>query len=157
MSDYWEERALPVLQALRNRDAPYGAAGVVMLGHGHDNDLGLDLSGREIEGTIWQLGDTGYVEYGEVHHIGGGGTMFSDLRVTGRGLQVLGEWPRFEAMISPATLAALVDRLAEYATPEEADQMHRAAGAIRRVATTGLRSVAFGAGGQLLRHALGLP
>ncbi len=26
MSEYWDERALPVLQALRTRDAAYGAA-----------------------------------------------------------------------------------------------------------------------------------
>lgn len=158
MSRYWDERALPVLQALRTRDAAYGAAGAIKLVKSHDNDLGLALSAGVIQDTILQLTEAGYVECDVTHELGGGhGMIFTGPRVTGCGLQVLGEWPRFEAMISPVTLATLVDTLAEYATPDDAEQMHHAAGVIRHLATTGLRSVVFGAGGQLLRHALGLP
>jgi hypothetical protein len=158
MSEYWNERALPVLQALRTRDAAYGAASAIKVFKGHGNDLGLDLSAGVIQDTILQLTEAGHVECDETHGIGGGhGMIFVGLRVTGRGLQVLGEWPRFEAMISPATLATLVDALAEYATTDDAEQMHHAAKVIRRIAATGLRSIVFGAGGQLLRHALGLP
>lgn len=158
MSEYWDERALPVLQALRTRDAAYGAASAIKLVKGHGNDLGLALPAGVIQDTILQLTEAGYVECDVTHEIGGGhGMIFAGPRVTGRGLQVLGEWPRFEVMISPATLATLIDTLAEYATPDDAEQMHQAAGVVRRMATAGLRSVVFGAGGQLLRHALGLP
>ncbi len=158
MSEYWDERALPVLQAPRTRDAAYGAASTIKLVKGHGNDLGLALPAGVIQETILQIAEAGYVECDVTHEIGGGhGMIFAGPRVTGRGLQILGEWPRFEVMISPATLATLVETLAEYATPDDAEQMHHAAAVIRRIATTGLRSVVFGAGGQLLRHALGLP
>jgi hypothetical protein len=110
MSEYWHERALPVLQALRTRDAAYGAASALKLVKGQGNDLGLDLSAGAIQDTISQLREAGYVECDVTHELGGGhGMIFVGPRVTGRGLQVLGEWPRFEAMISPATLATLVD------------------------------------------------
>ena len=158
MSEYWHERALPMLQALRTRDSGYGAASAIKLVKGQGNDLGLALSAGAIQDTILQLKEAEYVECDEIHGIGGGhGMIFVGLRVTGRGLQVLGEWPRFEAMISPTTLATLVDTLAQYATTDDAEQMHRAANVIRRIAATGLRSVVFGVGGELLRHVLGLP
>jgi hypothetical protein len=110
-----------------------------------------------IHDTILQLGDLGYVEYNDMSYTTRGSATFVGLRVTGRDLQVLGEWPRFEALVSPATLAAVVDQLADYAAPEEASRMKRAAGAIRRVGAAGLRSAAIGIGSQLLRGALGLP
>jgi hypothetical protein len=64
---------------------------------------------------------------------------------------------RFEAIISPLTFAALLDALAEYAPADEATEMKRAANFVRRVAGTTLTSLALGAGGQLLRGALGIP
>jgi hypothetical protein len=85
------------------------------------------------------------------------GAHFSGIHITGRGLQVLGQWPRFEAIVSPLTFAALLDALAEYAPADEADDMKQAANAIRRVAGATLTSLALGAGGQLLRGALVIP
>ncbi len=157
MDDYWYERAMPVLDALRDHVAPYGSAGVLMVGPDRDNELGLDLSGDVIQETLLQLHDAAYVEWNDVSYYGGGGAAFVGVKVSGRGMQVLGEWPRFEAMVSPATLAELVDRLAGYASGDDAEQMRRAAGVIRCLAASGLKSVALGASAQLLRSSLGLP
>ncbi|HEV7529183.1 MAG TPA: hypothetical protein VGO29_09835 [Solirubrobacteraceae bacterium] len=65
--------------------------------------------------TILQLSDAGYVEFKNLSYEIAGGAHISGLHITGRGLQVLGEWPRFEAIVSPLTLAALLEALAEYA------------------------------------------
>jgi hypothetical protein len=65
MSEYWSERALPVLQALRTRDAAYGAASAIKVFKGHGNDLGLDLSAGVIQDTILQLTEAGHVECDE--------------------------------------------------------------------------------------------
>jgi hypothetical protein len=122
-----------------------------------DNDLRLALSGTEIYNTILQLHDARYVEWDEdPHFYGGGGVTFIGLKVSGRGLQVLGEWPRFEALVSPPTLATLVDRLAEYTEGDERSKMQRAAEVIRHAGVAGLRTLAIGAGSQLLRSTLGL-
>ena len=158
MTGYWEDRALPVLNALRTSDNRNVCSGFLSLGHGRaEAQLALGLSDDAVHNTILQLGDAAYVEFNPPQYESGGGVHFSGLRVTGRGMQVLGEWPRFEAMISPATLAALIETLAEYAPPNEAHQMREGASVVRRMAGATLKSLAMGAGGQLLRGALGLP
>lgn len=155
----WEERALPVLAGLNESADPNLSGGILPVGPGKQGAavLGLELSDDAIHDTILQLGDVGYAEYNDISYTTGGSATFIGLRVTGRGLQVLGQWPTFEALVSPTTLAAVVDRLAEYAAPEEAPLMKRAAGVIRRVGAAGLRSAAIGIRSQLLRGALGLP
>jgi hypothetical protein len=125
-----------------------------MLNGAENNALGLPLSANAIHDTILQLADVGYVEHGEISHYGGGGMCFTGLRVTGRGLQVLGEWPRF---VSPASLAALVDRLADYATSEDAAKMSRAANIVRRATRAGVMDIALGLGKTWARQRLGLP
>jgi hypothetical protein len=119
--------------------------------------LGLELSDDAIHDTILQLSDVGYVEYHDISYTTGASATFVGLRVTGRGLQVLGQWPRFEALVSPATLAELVDRLVDYAASGEEPPMSRAAGVIRRAGAASLLSAAIGIGSHLLRGALGLP
>lgn len=155
----WVERALPVLVALHDSTDRYVRDGFLFMGLGERaaTMLKLELSDDAIHDAVLQLGDLGYLEYNSIDYATGPTATFSGLRVTGRGLQALGEWPRFEALISPTTLAAVVDRLAEYASPEEATPMKRAAAVIRKTGSAGLRSAAIGVGGQLLRHALGLP
>jgi hypothetical protein len=158
MSDYWSERALPVLQALQSPADPLLRDGFLSLGRERAGTrLALELSDDAIHDTILQLADAAYVEFKDLQYESGGGAHISGLHVTGRGLQVLGEWPRFEALVSPLTLAALLDALAEHAPEEEAKAMRRAANVVRRVAASTLKSLAFGAGSQLLRGALGLP
>ena len=111
MSTRWEQRALPVLRALANPTGHYIREGILFVGHGRDSELGVDLPAGFLHDTILQLADLGYVQLNEVNYEGGGGATFLGLRITGRGLQVLGQWPRFEALISPGTLAAVLEQL----------------------------------------------
>jgi hypothetical protein len=157
MSDYWTDRAIPVLEALANPDDPLVRDGYLMLGFGRaEKRLQLGLSDDAIHDTILQLADAGYVEFKDVQYEAPAGAHFSGLFVTGRGMQVLGEWPRFEVLVSPLTLAALLEALAEYAAPEEAEDLRRAAAYVKRITGHALKSLAIGAGSQLLRGALGL-
>ena len=107
--------------------------------------------------TVLQLGDLRYLQSDDVKYEGGGDATFLGLRVTGRGLQVLGQWRRFEALVSPGTLAAVVEQLAEYAGPEESLSTGKAAALIRRIGPAGLKRAATGVGSQLLCAALELP
>jgi hypothetical protein len=158
MGDYWTDRALPVLRALVSPSNDYVRDGFLSLGHGRaEANLGLKLPDNVVEDTTMQLADVGYVELNDITYESGGGAHISGLHASGRGLQVLGEWPRFEALVSPLTFAALLEALAEFATPEEARQMRRAAAVVRRLGGMALRSLAMGTGGQLLRNAMGLP
>jgi hypothetical protein len=153
MSTLWQDRALPVLQALHHRDSELAAAGILLLGGGENDGLGLDLAPE----AIHQLIDAGYVEHDEVSYYQPSGVTFTGLRVTGCGLQVLGEWPRFEAIVSPATLAELVERLADYAPADEATDVRRAAGVVGGMARTAVFDVALGLGKAWVRQRLGLP
>ncbi len=157
MSTLWQDRALPVLKALHNQDSELAAAGILFLGGGESDGLGLDLTPGTIHQTILQLVDAGYVEHGEVSYYHPSGVTFTGLRVTGRGLQVLGEWPRFEAIVSPVTLAELVEHLADYAPADEATDVRRAAGVVGGMARTAVFDVALGLGKAWVRQRLGLP
>lgn len=158
MSNYWEDRARPVLDALHATDDPGIQDGILFLAPGGGDDaLGLGLSVDALHDTILQLADAGYVEVGDISYYSPGGASITGLHVTGRGLQVLGEWPRFDVLVSPVTLAGALERLAEYAPASEAVEMRQAAEVVRRMGGTALKSLALGAGGALLRHALGLP
>jgi hypothetical protein len=158
MSDYWTERAVPILKALETpADPQLAQSKILSLGHGGAQALGVDLADDAVYDTILQLGDAEYVSWDELSRSGGRGAHFLGLRVTGRGLQVLGQWPRFELLISPLTFAALLDALADYAPDDEAKSMRRAADIVRSIAATAFKSLILGAGGQLARNALGLP
>jgi hypothetical protein len=158
MSDYWTDRALPVLRALEAPSDRNLRDGFLSLGRGRaEKNLGIELSDDAAHDTILQLSDAGYVEFKKLGYETGGGAHFSGLHITGRGLQVLGEWPRFEVIVSPLTLAALLDALAEYAPADEAREMKRAASFVRGIAATTLKSLAIGAGSQLLKGVLGIP
>jgi hypothetical protein len=149
---------MPMLQALANPGDPRVRDGYLSLGRGRaEKSLGLGLPDEIVHDTILQLADADYVEYKALDYEIPNGASFTGLRVTGRGMQVLGEWPRFELLVSPLTLAALLEVLAEYAPEEEAKEMKRAASFVKRVAGTTLKGLTLGAGSQLLRGALGLP
>jgi hypothetical protein len=99
--------------------------------------------------------DAGYVD-ANLFLETGPGASFTSLRVTGRGLQALGEWPLFDEIASPATLAALLERLAEEApTNEEASNMRVAAEYVGSLGESLVRSVATGALAQLARTMIG--
>jgi hypothetical protein len=153
--DGLERRDLPVLQALATSDDRN-----VRHGHLHlsadERPLGLDLKTEEVYQAVLTLADAGYID-GDLQHEGGSSALISQFQVTGRGHQALGEWPLFDQLASPETLALLLERLAEEApTNEEAGNLRRAATHVRGLAAPTLRSTAVGALAYLARAHLGL-
>jgi hypothetical protein len=108
--------------------------------------LGLNLASEIISQTVLQLEDAGYVQYSDVSYYHPSGAAFSGLQVTGRGLQVLGEWPQFAATISPSTLGEMVARLAEYAPADEAQEIRRAASVVSGMVRNAVFDAALGLG-----------
>lgn len=155
---HWESVALPVLQRLVEKEDALRERGLLQLGLGQDGAkwLGLDLSDGELFDTLYQLQDLGYVSF-DVTLESGPGALFLDLHLTGRGLQVLGEWPRFEAWASPATLAAFATQLAQFVAPDDRTRLERAAAYLRSQAPATIRGAAIAAGSQLVRNVLGIP
>lgn len=150
----WERRDLSVLQALATSDE-HLLHGFLHLSVRDENPLGLDLTAGDVHDAVLTLGDIGYVD--AVTYETGPGAMFTQLRVTGRGQQALGEWPSFDEIASPETLALLLERLAEEApSDEEADNLRRAARYARSVGAASLRAVAVGTLSQLAKLGLGL-
>lgn len=148
----WERRDLPVLQALATSDESDGFLSVMRSGSA---PLPVELAPAEIHEAILALGDADYVEFRVQYS--GGGAIFTQLRVTGRGHQALGEWPLFDEISSPETLALLLERLAEEApTEEEATNLRRAARYARSLGAASLRAVVIGALSQLAKAELGL-
>ena len=108
--------------------------------------------------SVKMLGDAGYLSWTNSGGEGGGGWHFQDIQVTGAGKQVLGLWPGFTALGSPAELAALLDALAEdAATEEERTNLQRAAAAVRRTAPDVIRGFLSTALRSIARSQLGLP
>ena len=153
----WEQRDLPVLRALAALDLDSHAAQWLSMRPGsRENELGLDLDGGDLYDSILTLGDAGYVE-GNLHMETGPSASFTGVRVTGRGHQALGEWPLFDEIASPATLAALLERLAEEApSDDEADAMRQSARYVGSIGGDALRAIATGALAQLARIAAGV-
>jgi hypothetical protein len=156
MTDYWAGRAVPILAAIRDTDNQTIRNGIFYF-HRRDADpLGLGLTGVDVHQTLLQLRDARYVSF-DVEYAMPDGIAMTHFELTGRGMQVLGEWPRFELLTSPTTLATIIESLAGYASPQEAPQMRKAAKTIRGVGASALRAFVTGAGAAAARHALGLP
>jgi hypothetical protein len=152
----WERRDLPVLRALATSDDRNLQHGLLHLGAGATDPLGLDLPNGDVHDAILALSDADYVE-GQVQYETGPGAIFTHLRVTGRGQQALGQWPLFDNVASPETLALLLERLAEEApTDEEAANMRRAARYARTLGGAAVRAALTAATTQLVRAAAGL-
>ena len=150
----WERRDRPVLEAL-TRPGTIEGGFLAIEKHGEADKLGIGLTNPETYDALLALMDAGYVS-GEVDPPGGGGAIFKQLFVTGRGMQVLGEWPWF-AEPSPATLAALLERLSEETSDEaEAADARRAASYIASVGADVVKAAVVAAGSTLLRGSLGL-
>lgn len=153
----WEGRDLPVLRALAEPIDEQVRDGYLWLtGEATGAErLGVTLSNTEIWDAILTLADAGYVtcEAHETNYRGG----FTHLSVTGRGLQALGQWPLFEEIASPATLALLLERLAEEApSEEESSNMRRAASYVRKLSVPVVRAAATGALTWWVRHQAGI-
>jgi hypothetical protein len=150
----WEQRDLVVLRALTTSDDENLRHGFLQTDE--PRVLGLDLSAGELHDAILALADVNYVE-GDVQYASGPSAMFTHLRVTGRGQQALGQWPLFDEISSPETLALLLERLADGApTDEEADSLRRAAGYARTLGGASLRAAAVAVISQLAKAGLGL-
>jgi hypothetical protein len=152
----WERRDLPVLRALAASDDENVRQGFLHLSTTEEKPLGLDLTTEEVYDAVLTLRDARYIE-GDLQHEGGGGALITHFQVTGRGQQALGEWPLFDQLASPETLALLLERLAEEApSDEEAQNLRRAASYARSVAASTLRSAAIAALAHVARVHLGL-
>jgi hypothetical protein len=103
--------AAPADQTLRD--------GTMFLGPGDADQLGLGLDPSVVHDAILALSDAGYVEWDNWQYSGGPGASISGLRVTGAGMQALGQWPALRTITTPASLAHLLEALADYAPDAE--------------------------------------
>jgi hypothetical protein len=152
----WERRDLPVLQALATSEDEGVRQGFLNVGATDQQALGLDLPVNDVHDALLTLRDAGYIE-GELQHEGPDSVFVTHFQVTGRGQQALGEWPLFDELASPATLALLLERLAEEAaSPQEAQSLRRAASYAGGLTASTLRAAAVAALAHVARTHLGL-
>jgi hypothetical protein len=77
--------------------------------------------------------------------------------VTGEGQQARGEWPRFEMLMTPSTLAVLLEKMAERAASEEQRTiLKRAADYVRTLPGPAVRAAGVAVAIHLFRGAVGL-
>lgn len=155
----WSEQIAPVLEALAATDNATVRDAGLYLGPGNNGQqaLGVDVDDRGIHEAMLLMADANYVQFTEQLE-GGGSAFLQDPRVTGEGQQALGEWPRFELLMTPSTLAVLLEKMAEQADSEEKRTiLKRAAAYVRTLPATAVRSAGVAIGIHLLRGAGGLP
>ena len=149
----WLERDLPVLRYLHENPPEAGFLDGRIADEPHP--ALPDLSQADFCRAVVTLGDAWYVDWNDMGGEMGGGLYWTGFRVTGEGMQALGEWPVFEALGEPAHLGALLDRLAAMA-PNDDDEgnLEAASSRVKRLAPDLLRALAVGAAQTLARHAL---
>jgi hypothetical protein len=154
----WTERDLVVLRALIRSENEYVRTGYLTIGHGRGaEELGASLDDADIHDSLLTLQEAGYADF-DVAYESGPGAHFTHLSITGAGLQVIGEWPLFDAATSPEAIALLLERLApEAPTDEETTNMGRAATYVRSLAPGVFRGFVTGAISAIMRSRLGLP
>jgi hypothetical protein len=153
----WTERDLPVLEALSAPDDEHLRLGYLTIGHGRGAEaLGITHSDDAIYDSLLTLRDAGYVDF-DMQLETGPGAHFTQLALTGAGYQALGEWPLFDEITSPETMALLLEHLAEEApTEEETQNMRRAARYVRSLGGDAFRRFVVGAMAALIRAQVGL-
>jgi hypothetical protein len=132
--------------------------GFLMLGRGRGCEmLGLELDDTVILDTLQALEDLGFVAIGKTQYETGNGAALSGVRIAGRGLQVLGQWPSFEAVVDPQAIVETLRRLEIYA-PEVAQRtsLQRAAHVAKGLGPRALREVIAGVTAGAVRGNLGL-
>jgi hypothetical protein len=153
----WTERDLAVLRAVADPSSARATNRFMWVGGTKARDsIGVDFDDDVILDSLLILRDAGYVHF--LHEPGGGtDSLLKDFEVTGPGMQVLGEWPMFDVVTSPETIALLLEYLApEAPTPEETTELKRAATYIRTLAPTVLQKLVVGATRAYLKHHLGV-
>ena len=152
----WRERDEPVLRHLATNPPEHGMLWTSRTSEAPQEGFPA-LTEAEFFRAVVTLGDANYLTWTQGKGEGGGMWYFTDLQVSGEGKQVLGLWPHFEALGSPAALAALLERMAEEAaTEEERSNLRQAAGAVRRTTPDLLRSAFVGVASGLARSFVGL-
>jgi hypothetical protein len=126
----WERRDLPVLQLLA-RPGTIDIDGGFTLSDARLRELGADLTFDEALPAIQALADLDYVD-GQGSLEDERTIVYTLLFVTGRGMRALGEWPSFTDL-TPKTLGALLDRLADETADQAQAAETRAAGRDIRV------------------------
>lgn len=150
----WEERDEPVLRFLLDNPPEHGILWTNSANTGPHKEL-PGLTEAEFERAVETLTDAGYVAFDLLENEGGGGRNRQHFFVTGEGKQVLGEWPRFDALGQPGELARVLERLGEIApTEEEASYFRRAAAAVRGYAPTAVGALLKGSMGVAARGML---
>lgn len=154
----WETTALPLLRALASTDNQMVRDGYFELGHGSGAAaLGVDLDERALHDALLALRDVDYIEIDKIEYAGGSTASIIGARVTGRGMRALGEWPSLEALMTPATLAAIMQELGEFAPDEEArSNLETAASAAASVGRNTAREVIVAFSAEALKAKLGL-
>lgn len=129
----WESRDFPVLDYLAERGPQVG-----FWTQSRSEQPSPDIAGltdADVHRAIETLLDAGYVSSPFQQLDGSGQCFFQDLAVTGQGKQVLGLWPLFDVLGSPAALAGTLDTLAlEAATEEERTALRKAASVVGHLA-----------------------
>jgi hypothetical protein len=151
----WTDRDLPVLGFLHDHPPYEGVFETDRLSREPHSDL-PQLTKQDVHLAVQTLHDASYLDFANRENESTGGVLWMDILVTGAGKQVLGEWPLFEALGSPAELAAILDRLAEIAaTDEEESNLRKAASSARERGVDGLKTLATGVLGAYGRSLLG--
>lgn len=152
----WLERDEPVLRHLAANPPEDGMLEAQPASDAPHAEL-RHLTEAEFLRSVLTLGDAGYLAWRQGKGKGGGILYFTQVQVTGAGKQVLGLWPHFEALGSPAALAALLDRMAdEAATEEERSNLRRAGEAVKHTAPELVRSAFVGVASGIARSFVGL-
>ncbi len=153
----WTERDLPVLEALAAPDDKHLRLGYLSIGHGRGSEaLRVTLNDDAIYDSLLTLRDACYVEF-DMQLETGPGAHFTQLAITGAGYQALGEWPLFDEITSPETIARLLEHLAEEApTQDETQNMRRAAHYVRSLGGDAFRRFVVGAVAAVIRAQVGL-
>jgi hypothetical protein len=152
----WDD-ALVVLATLAAPADETLRGGMMFLGPGDADQLGLGLDLSVIHDAILALSDAGYVDWDSWEYSGAPGASIGGLRVTGAGMQALGQWPALHTITTPASLAHLLEALADYAPDAQKEgTLRQAADHARTWGAGALRQSVVSLGAAALRAQLGL-
>lgn len=153
----WERLALPVLVALADGTDRRVREGYIGLGRGRGAAaLALDIDDGELHDALLALQDAQYVHIDTIEYASGGASVIG-ARVTGRGMQALGQWPSLQAATTPITLAAILDLLQDYALDDATHtSLGEASDAVKKLGVGAVREALTAFGAEALKARLGL-
>jgi hypothetical protein len=114
----WRD-ALRVLMVLRAPSDYHLREGILRAGPSQADQLGLGLELDVFHDTLLGLHDLDYVAWDSFNYRAGGFAV-DGVRVTGRGMQAVGQWPTLDTVMTPASLGQLLDELAALRTRSRA-------------------------------------